>query len=380
VITALLFYIGWQITQRGWFGGIVALAHCLNMGQLLFEPNLLSETASTFWITLSVAGVVVWLYNSRWRKGAPGVLLGIGVALCASMVWLTRTLFIYLPFWIVFFLILVRIRDDHFPYKQIRLPGSVRLPVFAYILPVIAILAIWVGWIKYRFGDWALTTMTGYHMVQHTGLFFEYVPDEYAGLRDIFLKYRDLQFQAHGSPANAIWDAIPEMQQVSGLSFYDLSRTLQRISTRLILAHPFLYLQNVIQGWWFFWRAPVYWQPEALRWPIFAPLLESAALVSRLSVFALNLAFVIGSPATLIASLRKRYNPPPVLWFIAGSVWIASILQTLADHGDNPRFLVPLQSLVVLWVFFTVSQLIYSWVTGTGWRRLAARAVRSIEP
>jgi len=36
----------------------------------------------------------------------------------------------------------------------------------------------------------------------------------------------------------------------------------------------------------------------------------------------------------------------------------ASILQTLLDHGDNPRFLVPLQSLVVLWVLWFGWQLL----------------------
>ena len=30
------------------------------------------------------------------------------------------------------------------------------------------------------------------------------------------------------------------------------------------------------------------------------------------------------------------------------------MVQTLLDHGDNPRFLVPLQSLVVLWVVWVV--------------------------
>jgi hypothetical protein len=38
----------------------------------------------------------------------------------------------------------------------------------------------------------------------------------------------------------------------------------------------------------------------------------------------------------------------PFLWFTVGAIWIASVLQSLLDHGDNPRFSVPLQSLIVL--------------------------------
>ncbi len=43
---------------------------------------------------------------------------------------------------------------------------------------------------------------------------------------------------------------------------------------------------------------------------------------------------------------------------LLGNIWITSILQTLLDHGDNPRFLVPLQSLVVLWVAAFILQLV----------------------
>jgi hypothetical protein len=31
-------------------------------------------------------------------------------------------------------------------------------------------------------------------------------------------------------------------------------------------------------------------------------------------------------------------------------VWLISIVQTLLDHGDNPRFLVPLQMIVFITV------------------------------
>jgi uncharacterized membrane protein len=45
------------------------------------------------------------------------------------------------------------------------------------------------------------------------------------------------------------------------------------------------------------------------------------------------------------------------LW-LAGTVWIASLLHARADHGDSLHFLVPLQSFVVLWVFWIANQTI----------------------
>jgi hypothetical protein len=55
-------------------------------------------------------------------------------------------------------------------------------------------------------------------------------------------------------------------------------------------------------------------------------------------------------------------------WFgvaLAGTVLVASVVQTLVDHGDNPRFLVPLQAVV----FLVVSRAAWQWRrTGAGRR------------
>ena len=101
-ITLLLFYISWQISGQAWFGGVLALAHSLNLGQLFFEANLLTETSTTFWIILSLAGLAFWLYHPKQRSA--GVACGIGLATTAAA--LTRQLFIYLPFWILLFLLI----------------------------------------------------------------------------------------------------------------------------------------------------------------------------------------------------------------------------------------------------------------------------------
>jgi hypothetical protein len=222
-------------------------------------------------------------------------------------------------------------------------------------------------------------------MIQHTGVFFELVPDKYAGLRDTYLKYRDAHIAEYGTQTNTIWEAIPEMQKVSGMTFFDLSRTLARISTQLIRAHPDLFLKNVLEGWWMFWRSPVYWQPQALHWQGLAAVVRVLVVAERVVLVLGNLLFVIlstvgallalpvklpgffqkfGRPRrsrpgqaasqrvqSLFVSLRGAARAlPQFAWLLAGMIWSASILQTLLDHGDNPRFLVPLQSLVVVWL------------------------------
>ena len=201
--------------------------------------------------------------------------------------------------------------------------------------------------------------MTGYQLVQHTGVFFEYVPDEEAVLRDTYLRYRDAHIAEYGTQTNTIWGAIPELSKVSSLSFYDLSRELARISTDLIRQHPELYLRNAAKGWAMFWLAPVYWSPELLRWQAIQPLVSGLILLERGLLVLANIFFIVTSLGLLLfRRLRERLRVPTGLWVLAGAVWLASIVQTLLDHGDNPRFLVPLQSVVVLWVVYIIVTLI----------------------
>ena len=376
--TLLLFYIGWKLTDKPWFGGLIALAHTLNLGQLFFESNLITESLTTFLMILTMAGILVWLLYPKIRT----ILLAFLLGLVSSLTLLVRPLFIYLPFYLLLFLWiepkivsnpknLVNAGETNIENKHIQQHPRLHLGI-AFLIPVVLLLGGWLTFIHKNFGEWSMTTMTGYHLIQHTGIFFEYVPDEYATLRDTYIKYRDARITQFGTQTNAIWDAIPEMSQISGYSFYALSRVLTRISIQLILKHPFLYLKNVVSGWWMFWRAPVYWSPDALRFPWFAGGVKLGILLERALIFLTNLAFIFASISFVIieciSAIRHKPSPLPIhhthpslyayLWMLLGNIWIASILQTLLDHGDNPRFLIPLQSLVVLWVAAFILQLV----------------------
>jgi hypothetical protein len=378
--TFLLFYMGWKITGKPWFGGCIALAHNLNLGQLFFESNLLTESLTTFLLILSLVGMLVWLLYPHKRN--PWLAFFIG--LISALTLLVRPLFIYLPFFLLLFLWLGI--KQNLPSSHVKEESGTSISkhhplvnknpllyIIPFVLPVALLLGGWIIFIHQNYGDWSLTTMTGYHLVQHTGSFFEYVPDEYASIRGTYIQYRDAHISEHGTQTNTIWDAIPEMSLRSGYNFYDLSRVLTKISLQLIREHPFLFLKSALSGWWMFWRTSVYWSADALCFPAIAPGVNLVMQIQRLILFAFNLIFIFSSLYFTICEFlanvlhkhlkvgilcahpaRKAY-----LWLLMGAVWIASILQTLLDHGDNPRFLIPLQSLVVCWVawFFFLSLL-----------------------
>ncbi|HJS29082.1 MAG TPA: hypothetical protein VJ768_05650, partial [Anaerolineales bacterium] len=106
VTSMLLFGMGWLISGKAWFAGLAGLAHTLNLGQLFFEANLITETLATFAVTASLAGTFLWLARPARR----GILLAVLVSLSASLAWLVRPLYIYLPFWLLPFLVVERRR------------------------------------------------------------------------------------------------------------------------------------------------------------------------------------------------------------------------------------------------------------------------------
>ena len=228
----------------------------------------------------------------------------------------------------------------------------------AFTLPFILVIGLWVGFIRYYYNQWGLETIGGFRLIQNTGIFFEYVPDEYASIRDTYLKYRDEKIDQTGSQTNVIWKAIPEMMEVSGLGFYDLSRTVGKISLNLIRAHPDLFLRNVAKGWWFFWRAPVYWSPAALQPQGLVPVVNGLVFGERVLLWGCNVLFLVSSLVGWWAPVRKFLGFSPVHGYMAGTIWLTSLVQAFLDHGDNPRFLIPLQSLVVIWALWIIFQIL----------------------
>jgi len=365
----LLFSLGWKTTGSLKLGASAAMLYNLTAGLVLFEANLLSETLTAFLILLSLA-LLMALDRRAAREGEGdragrhvewGLAAGLGIT--AGLAGLTRPLFYILPPVLAAFVWLAGglLRRVGRPIV-VRAEASRRIArLAAFGLPSALLLGGWILWVYRSYEMLSPTTMGGYHLVQHTGEYFEYLPDEQATLRDTYLKYRDAQIAARGTQANAIWDAIPELSAVSGLSFFGLSAELQRLSLQLIRQHPLLYLENVVEGWIDFWKAPVYWDSAGLRFAGLRPLFSGWALFGRGLSLASNAAFLLASAGAVVSrNLRARLG---LDWFslaLGGTIWTASVVQTLADHGDNPRFLVPLQAVVML----AVLRAIWSWRPG----------------
>ncbi len=335
LITLLLYWMGVVSTGNPVGGALLGALYNVIPGQFLWEAAILTETLTAFFVLLTVGG---WMLLDSRPSSTSSHLLALAVGVAASLAGMVRPLFYFLPIWLLLYLLLntrwsLRSRWTH---------------AFAVSVGPLLILGGWLGYMQNRFQFLAPTVMGGYHLVQHTGGYFEFLPDEEAALRDTYLKYRDAQIAARGTQANAIWDAIPEMSRVSGLSFYDLSRKLQRLSLQLIRDHPGRYARNVLDGWIGFWKAPVYWDPDSFSSQTVSAAFNALRWVGRgLSIAANGLFLLLAAGLLLLSALRRRWMVDRLALFAGGLVLLTSVVQTLADHGDNPRFLVPLQMLVI---------------------------------
>jgi len=347
-ISLLLFWITLKATGNPHAAGVVALLYDLIPGQILFEANLLTETLTTFYVVASFALLLALRQSAGpWTKAWLALLLGI----VASLAGLTRVLFFVLPVWLLPFVWWAAGSGATGPVGEWRLR---LLRTALYCLGPILLLGGWLAYIQSTYHMLSPTVMTGFNWVQHTGVFFERLPDDEALIRDTYLRYRDERLRLRGDQTNTIWDAIPELSEVTGLSFFDLSRELQRLSLRLIREHPDLYLRNVVEGWIAFWKAPPYWQPENVRAAGLLLPLRWAVVAGRvLSIAANGLFLAVSVAGALSRRARRLIGWDTFAWTAAGVIWLTSIVQTLVDHGDNERFLVPLQMLVLLLVVWT---------------------------
>ena len=350
--TLLFFYLGWLVTGSPKAGAVAALLQTLNLGQLLFEADLLAETLTTFLAMVTICGGVYFLKKETFEKfnlKELGLALLIGIA--GGLATQVRPQFIFLPFLIAFILIFKEVQKLHYQGVQnitsssfvVKALKALWVPILAIMIPAILINALWINYIHNQFGVWSMSSVDGYHIIQHTGKFFEYVPDDNAAIRDTFLKYRAIQIAQTGKASNTIWAAVPELEKVSGLGFYKLSRKLQDISRQLIFDHPLLYLGSVFEAWYGFWSAPFYWRPGA-----FGILGDWVTQLQRVLLWAANAIFIASTFTLIFQRVRQILAMPAALWLMLTIVWVNSILQAIVEASENPRYSVSTQTLVVL--------------------------------
>jgi hypothetical protein len=151
-----------------------------------------------------------------------------------------------------------------------------------------------------------VTPSAGLHLSTKTMGFVERLPDEYAAVREIFVRERNAQLVQRGGThtgTQTIWAVRDELAETTGLSGPELSTYLVGMNLALIRRAPMEYLQEVARS------SAVYWFPAATR----LAAMDSAALRwswvalhgGLVLLFALQLAALTGLGALAITTRRR---------------------------------------------------------------------------
>jgi hypothetical protein len=346
-----LFYVAFTTTRRPGFAALVGMTYNLNLSQLFFEANLISESTATFAVT-GVAALALLSYQRLSDKGRvwPWLLL---LGLFAAFATLARPQFIFLP-------LLIAALIGYASYTRAgargwRSAGRVGLVFLTSIVPIL-------GWCWFNYakvGFFTISTQTGLSLADHTLAFVELAPDRYATIRDIYLPHRDEKLARTGRH-NAVWEGLPEAMAATGLSLPALSNELMRMSIVMFVRHPLRYARGVGQAWVDFWPAPMYWQPENLRLPSVGRFVQLGWRLEQPMVRLANLIFLgLVVAVTLAPVLRRRLQWDLGLTTLAAIVLLTSMVQALAIGVENARYAIPVQPLVIMIVLCAVHRFLW---------------------
>jgi len=342
VVSLLLFWICFTHTGNTSWSFVAGLLHALALNQLFFEANVLSETLSTLLVVLSVACLV------RVVTNGPRPLSGVAAGLVSAVVTLTRPAYVYVGPLCVLVVLLFE-RDAR------RLAAGLAV---AFLLPVLG----WAAFNKVTIDYFGLSTMAGYNLTNHSGAFMEQAGDEYATLRDIYLKYRAQKIAETGTHSMTIFGAKREMLEKTGLDQVALSRQLTKLSLQLIVNNPALYLRSVAECWVSFWATPIYIRSDQFTVSGAARAVGSVWPVERMLFLLMNVLAILASVWVLISAVVRRLKGTTglsITLIVTCVVMGASMLQALVEFGENARYGIPTQSLaatLVLLVAWDIRQ------------------------
>ena len=347
-VSCLLFDIGLQLTGRPAFAALLGATYTLNLAQLFFEANLLSESLSTLSVVATSALLVRACGRLRDSRAPAALLLGLGAVAGAAV--LVRPQFVFLPL----------LAGAAIGYVSVAVSrSSLGVALWRAVLTTGPGVLMILGWCWFNYlhlGFFTLSSQTGITMMNQSLPFVKRAPDRWATIRDIYVRYRDEKVAATGRH-NANWDAIPELQAKTGLAFPALSKELERMSIALFVRNPVQYTVGVARSAIDFWLAPNYWRLDRLHPNWLAGPMRGLWRLEHPLVRATNAVFLVTVAGAVVSGTwRARLGWGPELAALAAVALGACTVAALIEWGENARYGIPVQALVIAIVLISAER------------------------
>lgn len=198
-----------------------------------YATYVLTEIPALFFLSVSA----YCLYHSLRRKSPLlAVLSGISIALAA----LVRPDYQLLPLFItvIFFIFYLLVK---------KIDGGLLRSILTFFVTSTVILLGYMAYNQNKFGYFGTSYFTGVSLSTRTVFVLERLPDEYAGEREIMIKYRDVDLikgESHQA-GSYIHRAVPELLTYTGMNPVELSNHLLKLNLILIRKAPLNYILQV---------------------------------------------------------------------------------------------------------------------------------------
>jgi hypothetical protein len=330
--TAVLFALGWNLTHNIIVATLFGAGYALNLATAFWEISILTETLTTFLLTLAVYLTLGADRAAQVTSLALGLVLA-ALALCHQL---------FLGYWILPVTVLfVR------AWREGLRGGLLRIaPVVLFPLASVG------GWSMYNYivnGVFTPSTLSGYVLIQMVAPVVQNAPEGYDGIVQPYVGYRDAMIAETGSYSGAIFRAWPAMVEWTGLSWSEISRKLTTLSFYLMLHYPQTYFQVAIEGWARFWDFQIYhYDPIPDSVPLWAVWLTESSEQAILNVLIGISALVLGI-IFFARRLTQRFFksiPFAAVFFMIATVLFAAVVTSLTNFQDNGRirsYVLPLQ-------------------------------------
>jgi 4-amino-4-deoxy-L-arabinose transferase-like glycosyltransferase len=343
-ISAMLFWLGRRMTGSDPLAAAIGAGYGLSLSQIYFESTPLTETLSTFGITLSVIALLVAFARLDDGRPASGWMLVLG--LVTAVTALVRPSLVFLPILLAGMMLIKLIAVRALRGAWLLIPA---------LLPTIIVIGGWSGFNYARFGYFGPSILGGFSLTDHSVTFIEYAPDRYAVIRDTYLDLR----RQYGLGQVGVWQGVEPLKAKLGLSTVELSRELSSMSMELFLRQPLRYAESVWATWLQFWnaygglRGVVVW--EGARDPAIGSLLGYAFRAMKYVYTAFNVLFLGWAVSAMIVRIFFRRRPAWVttpMLVMAAVVLVTALLTVMLQGGGltgggNNRYAMPVQPLVV---------------------------------
>ncbi|MCP4631818.1 MAG: hypothetical protein GY855_02750 [candidate division Zixibacteria bacterium] len=212
-----------------------------------YSAHLVTEIPTQFFLALFIAGFIYWVLDGKYS-----MLLVSSISLGYCII--TKPTFQLLPFFLGIFLfiwiMIFSISGIH--RNRLRTAG-----IMMIIIPGIIIGSLIIhNHIKFNHAKLSALDI-GMELTLRTADYIEDLPEDYSEIQDILIYHRDKMLYQTGSKYDAmnyIWNAIPEIEERTGMDKGEIGDELLKINLYLIYTHPLKFGGTVFKSLISFWK------------------------------------------------------------------------------------------------------------------------------